>query len=92
MIDLLFVLLVAGFCGGIAQRIAGYGNAGCIGSIVLGFIGALFGTFLARSTGLPIVIAVGETRFPVLWAIIGAALFVAVLGFLTGSGRRRREE
>ena len=92
MIDLLILLLVAGFCGVIAQRIAGYGSAGCIGSVVLGFIGALFGTFLARALGLPILFAVGQTRFPVLWAIIGAALFVAVLSFLTGSGRKRRKE
>ncbi|MGH2581410.1 MAG: hypothetical protein ACRDFQ_00765 [Anaerolineales bacterium] len=30
-------------------------------------------------------ISVGGTAFPLLWAIIGAALFVAVIGFISRS-------
>ena len=92
MIDLLFLLIVAGISGGIAQRIAGRGGAGCIGSVVLGFIGALFGSYLARLLGLPILFSVGPSGFPVIWAVIGAALFVSVLSFLTGSGRKQKKK
>jgi uncharacterized membrane protein YeaQ/YmgE (transglycosylase-associated protein family) len=71
--------------GAIGQSIAGYSRTGCLGSIALGFIGALVGVWLARSLGLPelFVIRTGGTRFPIIWSIIGSALFVAVLGLLT---------
>ena len=36
-----------------------------------------------------LLLDIGDVRFPIVWSIIGAALFVAVLGLLTrmGSGR-----
>lgn len=82
--DFLLLLLVAGICGGLGQAIAGYSRAGCLGSIALGFIGALLGMWIARAMALPelFAIQIGETSFPIVWSIIGAALFVAVLGLL----------
>ncbi len=84
LIDFILLLIVAGVAGAIGQSIAGFSRAGCLGSIALGFIGALIGTWLARALHLPLplLIRIGGTEFPVLWAIIGAALFVAVIGFL----------
>ena len=85
----LVLLLVAGICGSIGRGLAGgYSHAGCLGSIALGFIGALLGTWLARQLHLPRLVdwRIGNEVFPVLWSIIGAALFVAVLGLFT---RRR---
>lgn len=88
LMELLILLLVAGLCGAIGQAIAGYTRGGCLASIALGFIGALLGIWLSRQAGLPdlFVLEFGETRFPVVWAILGATLFVAVVGVLT---RRR---
>ena len=88
LIDLLLLLIVAGIIGSIGQAIAGVSRGGCIVSIVLGFIGALVGMWLARLLGLPepFPLRIGGTEFPVLWSIVGSALFVAVIGFLT---RRR---
>ena len=56
--------------------------------LVAGVCGALVGMWLARETGLPELFAfdVGGTRFPVIWSIIGSALFVAIISLLT---RRR---
>jgi uncharacterized membrane protein YeaQ/YmgE (transglycosylase-associated protein family) len=84
LIDFIALLIVAGVVGAIGQSIAGYTRAGCLGSIALGFIGALIGMWLGRSLGLPelFVISIGGTRFPIIWSIIGSALFVAVLGLL----------
>jgi len=90
---LLILLLVAGVCGALGQAIAGYSRGGCLAAIALGFIGALLGVWLARLMGLPEMLAVnvdGEVRFPIIWSIIGAALFVAFLHFLARPWRNRQ--
>ncbi len=88
IIDLIILLVIAGLCGALGQAITGYSHGGCLVSIALGFIGALLGTWLARTLNLPEVFAIqiGNTRFPVVWSIIGAAIFVAVISPFT---RRR---
>ena len=90
LVEFLILLVVAGICGALGQAVAGYSRGGCLVAIVLGFIGALFGTWLARALGLPelLTLEIGSQGFPVIWSIIGAALFVAVLSLLT-SGRSR---
>jgi uncharacterized membrane protein YeaQ/YmgE (transglycosylase-associated protein family) len=81
----LILLLIAGVCGGLAQAITGVTRGGCFVSIALGFVGALLGTWLARLTGLPEIftIQVDGQSFPIIWSIIGAALFAAVLALIT---------
>ena len=57
--------------------------------IALGFIGALVGLWLARLLGLPelFTVSISGTRFPILWSIIGSALFVAIISFIARSRR-----
>ncbi|HSR51698.1 MAG TPA: hypothetical protein VLV83_12785 [Acidobacteriota bacterium] len=90
IIELLILLLIAGICGGIGQSLGGYSRGGCLVSIAVGFIGALLGLYLSNVLGLPeiFVITVAGRGFPIVWSIIGGALFVAVLGLI--SGRRGR--
>ena len=85
IIQLLVLLLIAGICGAIGQAITGYSHGGCLVSIALGFIGALLGTWLASKMGLPelVAIPVGGVHFPIVWSIIGAALFVAVINLIS---------
>ena len=85
IIEFLLLLLVAGICGSLAQAVAGYSHGGCLVAIALGFIGALLGTWLARALHLPepLMIQVGDQGFPVVWSIIGAALFSALLSLFT---------
>jgi uncharacterized membrane protein YeaQ/YmgE (transglycosylase-associated protein family) len=86
---LFILLLIAALAGSLGQALAGYSVGGCLMSIVVGFIGAFLGLWFARMLGLPEPLPVtvqGET-FPLLWSIIGSALFCAVLGLI---GRRRR--
>lgn len=89
LLDFLVLLLVAGLCGAVGQAISGFSRGGCLVSIALGFIGALVGMWLARSMGLPepLPVVVGGKAFPVVWSIVGSALFVAVISLLT-RGRR----
>jgi len=87
VMSFLLLLLVAAICGTIGQSLAGYSVGGCITSIVVGFIGAFLGSWLGRLLGLPepLTVNVGGETFPVLWSIIGSALFVAVLAFISRS-------
>ena len=80
-IDLLILLLIAGVCGGLGQAISGSSRGGILVSIALGFIGSLLGLGLARSLNLPepFWVTIDSTPFPIVWSIIGSALFVAVI-------------
>lgn len=87
LFDLLILLLVAGICGALGQAISGYSRGGCLVSIALGFVGAVLGVWLARALALPelFAIQIGTTSFPIIWSIIGSALFVAVIALITRS-------
>ena len=87
---LLVLLLIAGVCGSIGRAIGGGTGGGFFVSIAVGFVGALLGSFLAQRLGLPdlLVVTVDRHPFPILWSIIGAALFVALVHLF--SGRRIR--
>ncbi|MEP6919540.1 MAG: GlsB/YeaQ/YmgE family stress response membrane protein [bacterium] len=88
LLDLLVLLLVAGVCGALGQAITGFTRGGCLVSIALGFVGAVLGVWLARWLGLPelFTLQIGTTAFPIVWSIIGSAIFVAIIALLT---RRR---
>lgn len=86
LLHLLILLVIAGISGSIAMRLAGHTHGGCLAAIALGFIGALLGHWLSGLLGLPelIPLQIGGQPFPLVWSIIGAALFAALLGLLTG--------
>lgn len=88
LFDILILLLIAGICGALGQAIAGFSRGGCLVSIALGFVGAVLGMWIARAMGLPelIPVRIGTTSFPIVWSIIGSALFVAIIALIT---RRR---
>jgi uncharacterized membrane protein YeaQ/YmgE (transglycosylase-associated protein family) len=85
ILDLIVLLIIAGICGALGQAITGFTRGGCLVSIALGFVGALLGMWLSRALGLPELFAVqiGTTSFPIIWSIIGSALFVAVIALIT---------
>ncbi len=87
LLDVVVLLVVAGICGALGQAITGYSRGGCLVSIALGFVGALLGMWLARMMHLPELFSVriGTTSFPIVWSIIGSALFVAVISLLSRS-------
>lgn len=90
LLELIILLIVAGLCGALGQIISGYSHGGCLASIAVGFVGAILGSWLSRLLGLSEIFAIriGDTTFPVIWSIIGATLFVAVIGFLRRSRLR----
>jgi len=91
--ELLVLLIIAAICGGVGQSLAGYDLGGCLVSIVVGFIGAYIGMWMAGKFGLPEIFAVniGGKTFPIIWAVIGSAVFTLIVALIRGavSGRRR---
>jgi uncharacterized membrane protein YeaQ/YmgE (transglycosylase-associated protein family) len=85
ILDFIILLFVAAVCGSLGMAISGYSRGGCLVAIALGFIGALLGMWLARVLSLPelFVLELGEVQFPIIWSIIGSALFVAVISLFT---------
>lgn len=84
LVGFLILLLIAAICGGIGQSIAGYSMGGCIMSIIVGFLGAWLGLWIADEFRLPLfwVLTIGGKPFPVIWSIIGSTLFAAIIGFV----------
>lgn len=91
ILELLLLLIIAAICGGIGQSLAGYTTGGCLTSIVVGFIGAYIGTFIARQFGLPtfLAIQIGGQTFPIIWSVIGAIIFTLVLALINRAVVRR---
>ncbi|MCU0286103.1 MAG: GlsB/YeaQ/YmgE family stress response membrane protein [Acidobacteria bacterium] len=87
MIRFLILLLIAFLCGSIGASLAGFTRKGCLTSIALGFIGALIGGWLSRQLGIGDLLYF--RNIPILWSIIGSALFVAVINLLMGGNSRR---
>ena len=82
---LIVLLVIAALCGAVGRAIAG-GGGGLLTSIALGFIGALLGPWVAQQLHLaePLVLQVSGKPFPIVWSIVGAALFVALLHLVSG--------
>ena len=89
----LVLLLIAAICGAIGQSLAGYDLGGCLVSIIVGFIGAYIGLWIAAQAGLPKLfeISIDGKPFPVLWAVIGSAIFTLIMALLRRAfvGRNR---
>jgi uncharacterized membrane protein YeaQ/YmgE (transglycosylase-associated protein family) len=85
---LIVLIVIAAICGAVGKALAGGAQGGLITSIALGFIGALLGPWVAHQLHLsePLVLHLDGKPFPIVWSIIGAALFVALLHLMS---RRR---
>lgn len=87
LLGLIVLVIVAAAVGSLGQSLAGFSRGGCALSALVGFVGAVLGLWLARQLGLPeiLVLNIDGEPFPVVWAIIGAALFAGALGLLSRS-------
>jgi uncharacterized membrane protein YeaQ/YmgE (transglycosylase-associated protein family) len=84
MLEIILLLVVAGITGGIGRSLVGFTKGGCVISIVVGFIGAYIGTILARQFNFPDFwsVEIRGINFPIVWSIVGAAVFTAVLSLI----------
>ncbi len=85
LLQFVIFLIVAAICGAIGQSLAGYSLGGCLVSIIVGFIGAVLGVWLARQLGLPeiLTVQIGGESFPIVWSIVGSAILALGIGLLS---------
>jgi uncharacterized membrane protein YeaQ/YmgE (transglycosylase-associated protein family) len=84
LIGFLVLLAIAAICGSIGQSLAGYDLGGCLVSIIVGFIGAYLGMWIAGKLGLPefFTINIQGKPFPIIWSVIGSALFTLIMALI----------
>lgn len=92
LVGFLVLMLIGAVVGALAQVIVGFSAGGFIASIVVGFLGALLGTWIAREVGLPEVFAVTVDGYTVhiLWAILGAIVLLLPVALIRGRAYRSR--
>jgi uncharacterized membrane protein YeaQ/YmgE (transglycosylase-associated protein family) len=79
-LELIVYLVIAGVCGAIARSLAGGTGGGFVISLLVGFLGAFVGTWLARQFHLPalFVVTIDRHPFPIVWSIVGGIVLVTV--------------
>ncbi|ANE52755.1 GlsB/YeaQ/YmgE family stress response membrane protein [Flavisolibacter tropicus] len=84
LVGFLVLLVIAAICGAVGQSLAGYDLGGCLVSIVVGFIGAYIGLWIAGKFGLPRMfeISIEGKPFPIIWAVIGSAIFTVLVALI----------
>jgi uncharacterized membrane protein YeaQ/YmgE (transglycosylase-associated protein family) len=80
LLEIIVYLIIAGVCGAVGGAIAGGTRGGFVVSVLLGFVGAFVGTWLARQFRLPALwtVTIGGHPFPIVWSIVGAIILVAI--------------
>jgi uncharacterized membrane protein YeaQ/YmgE (transglycosylase-associated protein family) len=76
IVGIIMMIVLAAVCGALGQALVRRSLGGWLVTILVGFIGALLGLWLANALGLPMLLAIpveGET-FPVIWAVVGSAI------------------
>lgn len=81
---ILVLLVVGALCGVLAELLLGYGPGGFVVSAAIGLVGAIAGAAFARLLELPgvLVIPIGERRVEVFWAVVGAAVLLAIVSIV----------
>lgn len=88
ILELVIYVIVAALCASVAGSLLGV-RAGFLASVVIGWLGAFVGTWVARKTGLPelFVLRIGDMAIPIVWTIVGAFLLLFVVGLFRRTAR-----
>lgn len=91
VLGFLLLVLIGAICGAIAEMIVGWSPGGFLASVVVGFVGAVLGGWLARVLHLPSVLAVNIEGYTIeiLWTVLGAILLLLIVSLFRRSAYRR---
>ena len=81
-VHVLLLLLIAGVCGFVATKMMGAKRINIVLMVILGFIGAALGQWLAGAFNFPLLLPleIGARTFPLIWALIGS---IAIIGIVS---------
>ncbi len=81
LLEFLLLLLIAATSGAFGEMIGRYSPGGSLTFVVLGFVGAYLGKWIASQWNLSVLLrlAVGTLQFPLLWSIASSILLVTFL-------------
>jgi uncharacterized membrane protein YeaQ/YmgE (transglycosylase-associated protein family) len=84
ILEFIVLVIIAALSGALGQALVGRSLGGWLVTTLVGFVGAAIGWWLARSLGLPMLLSVnlGGQQFPIVWAVVGAALLAMVPGLI----------
>ena len=84
IVGFLLLILVGALCGALAELIVGFSVGGFLASVVVGFLGAAIGGWLAPRIGLPSVLAVRIEGYTIeiVWSVLGAVVLLAVVALI----------
>ena len=90
LLQLSFLLVIAGICGAIAQWIVAFSPGNLLVSIIVGVVGAYLGWAISRLLPFPKLLAIGVGALDVdlVWAILGSMLLLVLLKALRQGGAR----
>ena len=90
LIDFIILFIIAAIIGSIARKLVGLERGGCILSAVVGFIGAIIGTWLGREYDLPEIWSptIRGMTYPIVWSLMGAVLFTIVLSLIASKKKK----
>jgi uncharacterized membrane protein YeaQ/YmgE (transglycosylase-associated protein family) len=86
MLEVVILLLIAGGCGFLASQLMGAKRLNIVLLIILGFVGAFVGRWVAAFFGLPLLLTlhIAGKSFPIIWAFLGS---LAVVGIASAFGQ-----
>jgi uncharacterized membrane protein YeaQ/YmgE (transglycosylase-associated protein family) len=89
LLELAFLLVIAGICGAIAQWIVAFSPGSLLVSIIIGVVGAYLGSLIARRLPFKLLpIGVGTVEFDLIWAVVGSILLLLLLRALRTNSSR----
>jgi uncharacterized membrane protein YeaQ/YmgE (transglycosylase-associated protein family) len=91
VLGFLLLLVLSAIVGVVAMAIVGFHPGGLLAAIGLGFLGGLLGIWMTSAFHLPVLltITVGGVQFPIVWALLGTILLVALVAAVTRAGTWR---
>lgn len=84
--EFVVLAIVAGILGAVTQSLFGFRVGGFFISVILGFAGGWFGTWVSEQLALPHIVSLkvqGYGDFPVIWCIAGTLIVTSMVAWIS---------
>jgi len=96
IVEFIILVLVAGVLGAVTQSLFGFKVGGFFISVILGFVGGWFGTWIAEQLNLPPIVSIHiqgvDGGFPVIWSIAGCLIITCGVAWMQRKGAKEEKK